>query len=244
MIRSITGAIQYLTIVPVPSSSKPASPGSSAVWFPLVGAVIGVSGAIILSQLQVVLPFPIAALMVLAFWAAITGGLHEDGFADCADAMRSWRSRQKILEILKDSRIGAHGALAMLLFALIRWQGLSSIGTPLIPSLAAVHAIPRAAIVALAWLTLPTGSGSGFTLSQSLRTPGALFAILQGVLLALWCGGQLGSILLGGSAIIVILARRYFMARIGGFTGDCLGATEHILETFCLLVFACRPCIL
>lgn len=241
MIKAFLGAVQYLSIVPI--RFQTAEPGRSATFFPLVGAGLGFAGALVLEQLRSEIPFPVAVLLVLAMWVVLTGGLHEDGFADCVDAFRAGRPRHRILEILKDSRVGAHASLALAMSALIRWQALSTIATPLGPALAAVHGLPRAAIVALAWTTPPVGSGSGNALSQSLTTAGALAAIVQGVALAMLCGDKLASILLGGTIVIVLLARQYFMIRIGGFTGDCLGATEHILETFCLLVFTCRSCI-
>jgi cobalamin synthase len=76
-----------------------------------------------------------------------------------------------------------------------------------------------------------------------MTTPVAVAAMAQGVLLAVWCGGRLGLILATGSILIMLAARRYFLARIGGINGDCLGATAHVIETFCLLTLTCRSCI-
>jgi adenosylcobinamide-GDP ribazoletransferase len=242
MIRAVLGAVQFLTVIPVRTRTAPM--GRSAVFFPLVGAWLGILGAAVLDGARGQVPFSLAALLVLAFWAGITGGLHEDGFADCADAFRAGRARDKILAILKDSRIGAHGALALILSSLVRWQALSSIAVDPVAALAAAQGLPRAAAVALAWLTPPAGSGLGCELSKTMTTPIALIAILQGVLLAAWCGGRLTIILLGGIVFLVIAARRYFMLRIGGVTGDCMGATAHVVEIFCLVVFTCRSCIL
>jgi len=241
MIRALLGAIQFLTVIPV--RTRTAAPGRSAAFFPLVGAWLGILGAAVFDVTRDLVPLDLAALLVLAFWAAITGGLHEDGFADCADAFRAGRPRERILAILKDSRIGAHGALALVISSLLRWQALSFIVVDPVPALAAAQGIPRAAAVALAWIAPPVGSGLGFELSKSLNTPIALFAILQGLLLAFWCGGRLTAVLIAGVVLLVIAARRYFMLRIGGVTGDCLGAMAHAVEIFCLLAFTCRRCI-
>jgi adenosylcobinamide-GDP ribazoletransferase len=241
MIRALLGAVQFLTVLPV--RGAPASPGQSALFLPLIGAWLGIVGAAILDQARMYVPAGLAALLVLSFWALITGGLHEDGFADCADAFRAGRRRDVILAILKDSRIGAHGALALVLLTLLRWQALTSIAADPVTSLAAAQGLPRAAAVALVWITPPTGSGLAFGLSNTMTTPIALGAILQGLLLALWCGGRPAAILIAGAAVIVVAARRYFMLRISGVTGDCLGATAHVVEIFCLVVFTCRSCI-
>src|SRR3954449_4276988 len=117
MIARFLGAVQFLTTLPVRRAT--ASPGRCAVFFPLVGAAMGSAGGLLLYALRNVMPPSLAALLVLSFWALLTGGLHEDGFADVADAFRAGRSREKMFAILKDSRIGAHGALAMILISFI-----------------------------------------------------------------------------------------------------------------------------
>jgi adenosylcobinamide-GDP ribazoletransferase len=242
MIRAVLGALQFLTISPVRSST--AAPGKSALFFPLIGAWIGIIGAALFDLSRMYMPTAVAAMLVLTFFALLTGGLHEDGFADCADAFRAGRRRDVILAILKDSRIGAHGALALILSSLLRWQALTTLAVvDPVPSLAAAQGLPRAAAVALVWITPATGSGLGFRLSNSMTTPIAIGAILQGLLLAMWCGDKSALILIAGAVLIVLAARRYFMLRIGGVTGDCLGATAHAVEIFCLVVFTCRSCI-
>ena len=125
MIGRFLGAIQFLTVAPVRRSVSP--PGESAAFFPLVGAALGAGGGLVLYFSQALLPQAISSLIVLSFWVLVTGGLHEDGFADVADAFRAGRPREKILAILKDSRIGAHGAIALILISLVRWQALSGI---------------------------------------------------------------------------------------------------------------------
>ncbi|MEJ7607701.1 MAG: adenosylcobinamide-GDP ribazoletransferase [Bryobacteraceae bacterium] len=235
MTASLLGAVQFLTIIPIHRETAPL--GRSAVFFPLVGAAIGVAGAIVFKTTG-------SPLLVLAFWALLTGGLHEDGFADVADAFRAGRPAEKIHTILKDSRIGAHGALALIFSTLIRWQALTDIGIDAVPGLAVAQALPRAALVLLAWIAPPAGTGLGFHFSQTLSTPIAIMAIGQGIIFALACGWRLGAILVAGSAAIVFLAARYFVRRIGGITGDCLGATAYMVETFCLLVLTCQSCTL
>jgi adenosylcobinamide-GDP ribazoletransferase len=242
ILRSLVGAVQILTAVPL--AGRPAAPGHSALFFPLVGAALGAAIGTLLEGVRYGLPFTIAALLALAALVLLTGGLHDDGFADVADACRAYRPPEKILTILKDSRVGAHAALALTLVTLIRWQALSSIVVDPVPVLAAGLAVSRGTIVAMVWTTPPAGSGLGRALADTLTTPIAMLALLQTVLLA-FLGGVAGAVfLLCGAILIVLGARVYFLRRIGGFTGDCLGATVIVFETYSFLVFACAPCIL
>jgi adenosylcobinamide-GDP ribazoletransferase len=240
MIRALLGAVQFLTVIPVASATAP--PGRSALFFPLIGACIGVVGAILFEVVRARSTFAHAAALVLTFWAFLTGGLHEDGFADCADAFRAGRPAEKIQAILKDSRIGAHGALALILFSLIRWQSLSAIALDPMRGLAAALALSRGSTVALAWLTPPAGAGLGLEFSRTLTTGAAIAAIAQTALFAVLCGPTCAILMLGGATGIVITTRAYFIHRIGGVTGDCYGATTYIVETYALVVLTCRSC--
>jgi adenosylcobinamide-GDP ribazoletransferase len=234
-------AIRFLTILPVPGRDVP--PGRAAAFFPLVGAILGAAGAGVFLLASAAFPVSIAALATVAFWILVSGILHEDGLADVADAVRAGRSQERILSILKDSRIGTFGAIAILLSVLARWQALEVLATPrVIETLIAAQAVPRAAMVAMAWCSRPAGSGLGATLSSTLTTPAALLAIAQGTAAALLCGCRPGFAMIAGSVLIVQAARAWFYRRLGGVNGDCLGFTEQVLEIFVLVLFACRSC--
>ena len=152
-------AIRFLTILPVRGGDAP--PGRAAAFFPLVGAMLGAAGAGVFLLTAKAFPISIAALATVAFWAAISGVLHEDGLADVA--------------ILKDSRIGTFGAIAILLSVLARWQALEYLATPrVLATLIASQAVPRAAMVAMAWVSRPAGSGLGYALASTLSTPAAI----------------------------------------------------------------------
>jgi adenosylcobinamide-GDP ribazoletransferase len=237
----LRAAIRFLTIVPVRGGDAP--PGRAAAFFPLVGAMLGAAGAGVYSLAAVAFPASIAALATVAFWIAISGVLHEDGLADVADAVRAGRSRERVLAILKDSRIGAFGAIAILLSVLARWQALEFLATPrFVETLIASQAVPRAAMVAMAWCSRPAGSGLGFALASTLSTPVALVAMAQGAAAALLCGWRPGLAMIAGSVLIVQASRGWFYRRLGGVNGDCLGFTEQLIEIFVLTMFACRSC--
>jgi len=241
MMQALFSAIRFLTILPAPGN--PVSPGRAAAFFPLVGAAIGLAGAGVFLLAGVVLPLSLAALTTVAFWTAVSGVLHEDGLADVADAVRAGRPQAQILSILKDSRIGTFGAVALILSVLARWQALESLATDrVVEALVASQAVPRAAMVGMAWISRPTGEGLGHSLLSTLGTPAALFAMAQGAAAALLCGWRPGLAILLGSLVIVRVARAWFYRRIGGVNGDCLGFTEQLSEVFVLVLFTCARC--
>ncbi len=150
-------ALQMLTILPIRRETVP--PGKAAAFFPIVGVLLGV----VAGGIDYCLP---GSPIVILFLVLATGGLHEDGLADCFDAFRVHRSPQKIHEILKDSRVGAFGAMALVFSILLRWQALAATGSYRFESLVASVTLARGSQVALAWIARPAGSGSGLPFQQ------------------------------------------------------------------------------
>jgi adenosylcobinamide-GDP ribazoletransferase len=234
-------AVRFLTIVRAPGGDVP--PGRAAAYFPLVGAALGLAGAGLFLLARQALPGSLAALLTVSFWTLVSGMLHEDGVADVADAVRAGRSREAMFAILGDSRIGVFGAVSLILSLLARWQALQALATDrVMEALVASQAVPRAAMVTLAWVARPVGSKLGSVLAASLGSGAALAAIAQGVAAALWCGFRPGLAILAGSAVILRLLRAWFYRRLGGVNGDCLGFTEQIFEVYVLVLFTCARC--
>ena len=102
------------------------------------------------------------------------------------------------------------------------------------------HALSRASIVALAWISRPAGEGLGLAFCSTLKTPAALFAIAQGIAASLWFGWREALPIVVGIYLIVRMARAYFYERIGGVNGDCFGAVEQLVEIFVLVLFTSR----
>lgn len=160
-------------------------------------------------------PASYAPFACVAFWAAAGRVLHEDRLPYAAVALS----------------------------AVLRWLALEYfVGPNLFAVCIAAQAVPRAAMVGLAWVSRPSGTGVGYALSSTLTTPAAVTAIAQGVLAAFLCGARAGVVLIVGAFLIVRLARELAYKGWGGVNGDCLGATEQLLEIFILAVFACRTC--
>jgi adenosylcobinamide-GDP ribazoletransferase len=238
----LLGAIGFLTILKTPGANVP--PGRAAAYFPLIGAGIGAAGGVLFLLASRALPLSIAALITVAFWTIISGVLHEDGLADVADAMRAGRTRERMLAILKDSRVGTFGAVALILSIAARWQAVEHLATPAIVVVCLMaHAVSRAAMVTLAWISRPSGEGLGAAFSSTLTTGPAVAAIVQGVAAAFLLGWRPGLTIVLGAYFIIRGARAYFYRRIGGVNGDCLGATEQLVEIFILVLFTCNACI-
>lgn len=227
MIRFL-GALQFLTILPIRRST--CAPGESAAYFPLIGAVVGLAGA----GLQLWIGNALLTVLLMIF---LTGALHEDGLADCADAFGGGGSPDKVLAILKDSRIGAFGALALIFSVGLRAQAISQLSSHVLESMAAAGALSRGAQVALAWISRPAGEGSGKLFALTLSSRRAVTAIV----LATAIVSPLGIIALPaviGSAGLAMLARDYFEHRLGGVNGDCCGALSQVIELAVLTLCA------
>jgi adenosylcobinamide-GDP ribazoletransferase len=230
------GALQFLTILPV--RTKHAALAKSAIFFPLVGALLGLSAAGVVSVAG-----PVAALLAIVWLMAITGCLHEDGIADVADAFRAGRSREKIMLILKDSRIGTYGAAALLMSTLLRWQALAQCTINPLRALPSALALSRASMVAMAHFAPPVGEGLGQEFASGCTRTITVAVMAQAIAFSFLAGWRLALAMTLASGLTIVLARIYFLRRLGGVNGDCLGATCILIETVNLVILAWRPSI-
>ncbi|MCP3398464.1 adenosylcobinamide-GDP ribazoletransferase [Bradyrhizobium sp. CCGB20] len=244
VIADLRMAASFVTILPV-ASSKPAGDGAvaRATWaLPLAGLLVGLAGALVYKiTSRFGLTPNLAALLALATTALITGALHEDGLADTADGLGGGRTRERKLEIMRDSRIGTYGVCALILSFGLRWSALAAIASPWAVGLAlcAAHAAARAGVPAFMSL-VPPARPDGLSASAGVppgRSVAIAFAVGTLVLaLALGPGKALvGLILL---SLAGLLLARLAIRQIGGQTGDILGAFEQIGEILILLVAA------
>jgi adenosylcobinamide-GDP ribazoletransferase len=228
-------AAQFLTVIPTPSGGPP---GRAAIFFPMVGGALGLAAGAI--RVYAPLPPAIAALLALGFLVAVTGALHEDGLADVADGFRAGRSPDRILAIMKDSRIGAYGAVALMLALLLRWQAIEHLGALAIPALFAAGAASRGSMVVLAAVSRPLGDGLGNTFRADLRKPDVVLAAIESAGVPFLGGPLIGGIALASNAAAIAGASAWFHRRAGGVNGDCLGAMCQVSEIVTMLSFLCR----
>jgi adenosylcobinamide-GDP ribazoletransferase len=238
-------AIRFLTILPVPGRWGTGTDdlAGSVPCFPLVGLLLGGMAGAVAWGLPLVAPPPVAALLVVLALAVFSGCLHLDGLSDTADGLLSSRPRDEMLEIMKDSHVGVMGVIALVAVLLLKFAALSSI--PAGDWWPVVFLMPlagRAAIVVHVAL-LPCARPDGlaaifFRRRQGLAAVWAAailaavaWVLLEGRGLAVWCASIGVALLLAG----------YFYRKIGGATGDTLGAVCELVETIPALTLAAWP---
>ena len=235
-LRRFLHALQFLTRLPAPRFAEfsPEDLSRSAVWFPLVGILIGAALAAAVWVGGQASPW-IGALIGLVVWVWITGGLHLDGLGDVADALAAaHRSPERFLEVLRDPHVGAFGAMAITLQLIAKLVALAELaGTPAWPALVLVPAWARWGTLVWSLTVPPLASGSGERFSWQISRP---TVAVQGLVLVL-ASAWLAPILL--VALLVVWAITfYWRYRLGGITGDCLGASVEMTETALLLAVA------
>lgn len=237
--RDVLLCLGFFTRLPVPAVAWSAGDLAAAVWAaPLAGAVVGAAGAAAYASGDMLgLPPAAAAGLALAATMALTGCLHEDGLADTADGFGGGSTRERKLEIMRDSRLGTFGVCALGLSLLLRWAALAAVADPVAVALALVasHAGGRALIPAF-MLVLPPARPTG--LAQAAGRPSPAVVVLAAMLgvLALWPLGS--TALLPGVASLLAWAAMLgwlAMRQVGGHTGDVLGALEQGSEIVILL---------
>ena len=225
-------AVQFLTRLPTPrlASFDHQDLSRSAGWFPVVGLIVGAILALGVWAGNHATPW-IGALAGLVIWIWITGGLHLDGLSDVADGLgAAHRDPDRFLEVLRDPHIGAFGAMAMGTQLIAKLVLLAELAGP--SSLAALVLIPAWArwgteIWSLAVPPLSKGTGERF--SWEISRP---IAFMQGLALAALSAWFAPTLL--GALIVVPAIALYWRIRLGGITGDCLGASVEVTETLLL----------
>lgn len=243
-------ALQFLTRLPIPVrvDYDKRYVSRSLLFYPLAGVVIGA----ILCLAQTLLPSgsaPLNAGVLLLLWAMLTGGLHLDGLMDTADGIGSHRPREQMLEIMKDSRVGAMGVLAAIFILLLKWASLWTLleridhkalpASAMMGLLLTIPAVSRwlmaAAIIRRPYLRGNQGMGALFREARGRYLWGALILLL--IPLLLWRSADWFWL----SAVQIVsgwLCTVYFVRKLGGLTGDTYGALNELAETAGLLAAA------
>jgi adenosylcobinamide-GDP ribazoletransferase len=239
MLCTLPLALTFLTKVPWPwrGEADAGDLARSMLWFPWVGALLGLIYWGAWAGLSYFLPLPGAAAVLLALTVLITGGLHLDGLADTADGLGGGRTPEARLAIMKDSRVGTFGVLSLIVVLVLKFAFfLSLAGGTRLAGLILFPVVSRWSMVLLAYLSpnaRPEGGlGQAMTLGVSL--PVLLGATVGAAVLAQVTLGLRGLILLAAAGLIIWLLSLYFRQRLGGITGDVLGAANEILEVLVL----------
>jgi adenosylcobinamide-GDP ribazoletransferase len=230
------GALRFFTRVPVPAWVGHSQEGldRAARYFPLIGILVGAAGALAYALAVQVLPPTLAVLFSMAATLLLTGAFHEDGLADAIDGFGGGWEKAQVLAIMKDSRIGSYGAIAVVLMLLAKFCALLELPQEWVaPALVAAHAASRfcsgVLIFALDYAR-DDDSARAKPLAQRMGAGSLIAAGVFGLApLALlpWPAAAAALLL---AALTTLLAARHFVARIGGYTGDCLGAVQQGAE--------------
>lgn len=257
-LRLLLVALQFLTRVPLPgrlvrwAGYRDEWLEASARHFPLVGAAVGGIAALCLWVAAAWWPPLVAVLLSMAASLALTGAFHEDGFADVCDALGGAVDRERALQIMKDSRLGTYGVVGITMLLALKATALAAL--PLSTACAALvlaHATSRAsAVVLMRWLPYAGEPGHSKAVPLAHRASGAHWRVALAWPLAVLAGcvvlappgvdgygagaghaapgAWLWSCL--AAAAVAWLCGRWFLARLGGYTGDCLGAAQQTSE--------------
>ena len=244
--RAIACAMQFLTRIPTATKTifSDQDYANSLVWYPLVGALIGalvlLSGILLVDNTTVLL----SAALVLALWVLLTGALHLDGVADCADAwVGGFGDRERTFSILKDPRSGPIAVVVLVLLLLVKWAAL----TVLLVSehwlvIGLIPVLARSAMPLIFWrFDYASASGLGSPLAAGLSVRRVIISLLLVACSAIALLINQWPILLlfaGLYGLIVLWWKPVCYQKLGGFNGDCAGALVELLELGLLLGLA------
>jgi len=230
------GAVRFFTRLPVPAWVGHSSEAlnRSARYFPAVGLLVGGIGALVYVSATYLWPQPVAVLLSMAATIHATGAFHEDGLADMVDGLGGGWEKPRILEIMKDSRVGSYGVIAMVLALLGKFTLLNSLDGALVPfALLAGHAVSRfcsTALLATMDYVREDLLAKAKPLATRISGGETLVALLFVVVSLAWLPSEkaLAGCVLAALATLWLAAK--FRRWLGGYTGDCLGATQQVSE--------------
>lgn len=230
--NNFKAALGLLTIAPVDLIDVNIS-ARALVWYPIIGLALGVILAASNFVLHTVFTTLVAASLVVALWAVLTGGLHLDGLTDACDALFAATTREKRLEILRDVHIGAFGAAGLVLVLLVKFAAVASLNSSAALFLAPILA--RWSMVYAAAYPLARREGMAFLFSTGLGRREIFLATLIAALAAMFFG-WLGFVSFAAAVLTTTIIARLALSRLGGLTGDIYGLVCESVEVSVLLV--------
>jgi adenosylcobinamide-GDP ribazoletransferase len=242
-LRGVRLAAGFLTILPIVTTEPAAADdvAASMRWFPLVGFALGLLMAIENSVLILWLPVSIAAVLTVMSIAILSGGVHLDGLADSADALGAGADRERALRIMRDSRIGGFGAMALFFILSLKVIAIATAGPRAMAALFIAPGIARWAIISVAYRTeYLRENGAGSVLLAARDSAGLIVASLTaiaGTTIVLSAHALLAA---AGAVAASWLLRRFYLRWLGGVTGDMLGAAGELIETIVLVMMSMR----
>ncbi|MFO7906310.1 MAG: adenosylcobinamide-GDP ribazoletransferase [Pirellulaceae bacterium] len=246
IMKRLLSAIRFLTILPLPGGgdSAPEELVRATPLFPVIGGLVGGLAAALAIGLWSLFPTGVAAVLLVVFVLVVSGGFHMDGLSDTADGFFSSRPKERILEIMKDSRTGAMGVIAILAVILLKVTAIASLTGFQVPRAAFLMPLAGRCALVVGINLLPIarsdgGLGSLFCENRSLLQMLWALAVLIGAgwILSRWAG-----LIAAATTLVVIIGfSAHCYRKIGGATGDTLGATCELAETTIVVALAATP---
>ena len=238
--KAFIAAVQFLTIVPLAKDLRVPDEtlSNSIAYFPLVGFLIGMLLSLCSGAMELFLPTQVGCILIIALLIILTGGIHLDGLVDALDGLAGGGGRERMLEIMRDSRIGAIGVIGVVVLLLIKYITLTNLPRGLLwKSLMLMPVVGRWSMAQICYFSRyarENGTGRPFV-NPASRKGGIFAAILTLTLLTIFLG-------LKGVVIGILLSlfthgfKAFFHRKIGGVTGDVIGAANELAEVLFLLM--------
>lgn len=239
--RSLAIAVSFLTRIPVPVVVRDEREvAGSAPWFPVVGLLLGVATTAVYLTAVALFPLSIAAVLTIVGGTALTGAFHEDGLVDTFDGLAGAVTADRRIEIMKDSRLGTFGTVALVSALALQVLSVASIESAAVPAvLVAAHVLSRTvALMVMASSRPAADRGLGAAFLSHLDRPGVSLGVIAGVVIGVSVLATASSSFVLGvlSASAAGFAVRWWAyRRIGGVTGDVLGAAQQAAFVVVLL---------
>ena len=238
--RDFLQALSFLTILPVGKLllSEEKGLARSMAFFPLVGLVIGLLSASGYYLLTLLFPKSLVLWLTIGLLAYLTRGLHLDGFADTMDGVASGGTKEKILEVMRDSRIGAFGVVGLILLIGAKYYALDQISNPSLPySLILMAVMGRNSMVLVCYRSAYArpNEGLGRPFTENLGSREMVLSLVSASGIALLLMGLKGILVFLGICLFSLGYRFFFKKKLGGVTGDILGAANELAELLCLI---------
>jgi adenosylcobinamide-GDP ribazoletransferase len=240
-VKDFLQALSFLTILPVDQASLPEEKGlaRSMTFFPLVGLLIGLLLTVAFLILSFLFSKSLVLWLTLGCLALLTRGLHLDGFADTIDGFAAGGTKEKILEVMRDSRIGAFGVVGLIFLIGAKYLALDQITGPSIPnSLILMTVMGRNSMVWVCFRSpyARTGEGLAKPFAENLTSREMILSSASAIAMGLVIWGLKGVLVFIGIGLFSLLFRLFFLRKLKGITGDILGAANELSEVLCLLL--------
>ena len=238
--KSFWAAVKFLTVFPWPRTvvTTPEDIGRSAAYFPVVGLCLGLILALLNRLLVPYVTAEILSVLLVTVMILMTRALHLDGLGDTFDGLGAKGGREDVMKVMRDSRVGIFGVLAVLIVVVSKIRAIEVMGEVRAQALVLAPILGRWVMVVLAYGSDAAREGLGQIMVEGVRGHHLLLATTITVILLFAVSGLTGLWIAFWVLLFALLSRGYLHRRLGGVTGDTFGAVGELTETFALMFFA------